>query len=123
MLADSLDIAVPPAYIPELMRNFRNIAEKYGAVIDTVGHIGDGNVHNNIYLVDGKMPSYYEEMKEDLYKMAIKMGGTITGEHGIGKTRRKNIPLEFNETQINLMRNIKKVFDPNNILNPETGIY
>jgi len=122
-LVDSLDIAVPPAFMPELMRNFKNIAAKHNATIDTVGHIGDGNVHNNIYLVDGEVPSYYEEMKEELYKMAIKGGGTITGEHGIGKTRRKNLPLQFNEIQINLMRGIKKLFDPNNILNPKTAIY
>lgn len=122
-LADTLDIAVPPAFIPELMRNFKNIAAKYDATIDTVGHIGDGNVHNNIYLVDGKLPSYYEEMKEELYKMAIKGGGTITGEHGIGKTRIKNFPLKFDNVQINLMREIKKLFDPNNILNPKTAIY
>lgn len=123
ILADSLDIAVPPAYIPELMKNFRKIAQKYDAKIDTVGHIGDGNVHNNIYLVDGEVPEYYEEMKEDLYRMAIKGGGTITGEHGIGKTRRKNMPMQFDDIQINLMRGIKKLFDPNNILNPETAIY
>ncbi|HAS91490.1 MAG TPA: FAD-binding oxidoreductase [Clostridiales bacterium] len=123
ILADSLDISVPPAFMPELMRNFRNIGAKYNAVIDTVGHIGDGNVHNNIYLIDGKLPSYYEEMKEELYKMAVAVGGTITGEHGIGKTRRKNLPLQFNDIQISLMRGIKKLFDPNNILNPKTGIY
>lgn len=123
ILVDSLDIAVPPAFMPELMRNFKQIGEKYNATIDTVGHIGDGNVHNNIYLIDGKVPPYYEAMKEELYKMAIAGGGTITGEHGIGKTRRKNLPLQFSEVQINLMRGIKKLFDPNNILNPKTAIY
>ena len=84
-------------HLCRLMRNFRNIGAKYNAVIDTVGHIGDGNVHNNIYLIDGKLPLYYEEMKEELYKMAVAVGGTITGEHGIGKTRRKNLPLQFND--------------------------
>lgn len=123
ILVDSLDIAVPPAFMPELMRNFKQIGEKFNATIDTVGHIGDGNVHNNIYLIDGKVPPYYEAMKEELYKMAIAGGGTITGEHGIGKTRRKNLPLQFSEVQINLMRGIKKLFDPNNILNPKTAIY
>lgn len=122
-LVDSLDISVPPGFMPELMKNFKSIGDKYNAVIDTVGHIGDGNVHNNIYLVDGEVPPYYEEMKEELYRMAIDGGGTITGEHGIGKTRRKNFPLQFDEVQINLMRGIKKLFDPNNILNPDTGIY
>ncbi len=122
-LVDSLDIAVPPAYVPRLMKDLNVIAQKYNTRINTVGHIGDGNVHNNILLVDGKMPSYYEEMKEDMYKAAMKYGGTITGEHGAGKTRLKNLPLQFDDVQINLMRGIKKLFDPNNILNPGTAIY
>lgn len=122
-MVDTLDIAVPPADMPKLMKGFTNIAEKFGATIDSVGHIGDGNVHNNIYMVDGKIPPYYEEMKEELYKLAVEMGGTITGEHGVGKTRIKNLPLQLTETQIALMRGIKTLFDPNNILNPDTAIY
>ncbi len=122
-LVDSMDIAVPPAYMPDLMKGFNEIAGEYGATIDTVGHIGDGNVHNNIYLVDGEVPVYYEEMKEKLYRLAVKLGGTITGEHGIGKIRRKSLPIQYDDVMINLMRGIKKLFDPNNILNPETGIY
>ncbi|WP_330634524.1 FAD-binding oxidoreductase [Anaerovorax sp. IOR16] len=122
-ILDSMDITVPPAQMPALMHGFSSIAEKYHASIDTVGHIGDGNVHNNIYLVDGEIPPYYEEMKEELYKLAIQLGGSITGEHGIGKIRRKNLPLQFDEIQINLMRGVKELFDPNNILNPRTAIY
>ncbi|WP_130864103.1 FAD-binding oxidoreductase [Bacilliculturomica massiliensis] len=121
-LADTLDITVPPASIPGLMKGFNSIAGKYGAVFDTVGHVGDGNVHNNIYLVNDEIPVYYEEMKAELYALAIGMGGTITGEHGIGKTRRRNLAVQLDETQVDLMRGIKKLFDPNNILNPETAI-
>lgn len=123
IMVDSMDIAVPPASMPELMKGFEDIAAKYGAVIDTVGHIGDGNVHNNIYMVDGKIPDYYEEMKAQLYTLAVSLGGTITAEHGIGKTRRHNMPIQFSDVQIRLMRGIKELFDPNGILNPETAIY
>lgn len=122
-LVDTLDIAVPPADMPRLMKGFTNIAEKYDAMIDSVGHVGDGNVHNNIYMVNGEVPFYYEDMKDELYRLAVRMGGTITGEHGIGKIRRKNIPLQLSQTQIDLMRGIKDLFDPNHILNPDTAIY
>lgn len=123
LLVDTMDISVPPAQMPELMRGFSRIGDSYGATIDTVGHIGDGNVHNNIYLVDGQVPSYYEAMREDVYRLAVELGGTITGEHGIGKIRREFLPIQFNSVQIALMRGIKKLFDPKDILNPGTGIY
>lgn len=121
-LVDTLDITVPPAMIPELMKGFDQIARKYGATFDTVGHVGDGNVHNNIYAERGKVPEYYDQMKQELYQLAIEMGGTITGEHGIGKIRRKSLTIQLNESEIRLMRGIKDLFDPNHILNTDTGI-
>lgn len=121
-LVDTLDITVPPAEIPALMRGFNQIAAKYGVIFDTVGHVGDGNVHNNIYAENHKIPDYYEEMKDELYQMAISMGGTITGEHGIGKIRRGNLHLQLDQAQISLMQGIKNLFDPNHILNIDTGI-
>ncbi|MDO4719027.1 MAG: FAD-binding oxidoreductase [Peptostreptococcaceae bacterium] len=121
-IMDTLDITVPPAFIPELMEEFGKIAAKHGALINTVGHIGDGNVHNNIYLVDGKVPEYYEEMREELFAFAVKNGGTITGEHGIGKTRKSSMKLQFSKVELELMRKIKEVFDPKGILNPGTAI-
>ncbi len=121
-LVDTLDITVPPALIPELMRGFNQVAEKYGVVFDTVGHVGDGNVHNNIYSNRNGIPEHYEEMKTELYQLGLNLGGTITGEHGIGKIRRKNLSLQLDETQIALMRGIKNLFDPNHILNTDTAI-
>ena len=121
-LVDTLDITVPPAMIPELMKGFNQIAGKYGAIFDTVGHVGDGNVHNNIYAERGKIPACYDEMKEELYQLGIDLGGTITGEHGIGKIRRESLKAQLDETQIRLMRGIKDLFDPNHILNVDTGI-
>ena len=105
-----------------LMRGMNQIAEKYGILFDTVGHVGDGNVHNNIYAVRNEIPNHYEEMKEEMYQLGLQLGGTITGEHGIGKIRRKNLPLQLDDTQISLMRGIKKLFDPNQILNMDSAI-
>ncbi|SHK18554.1 FAD-binding oxidoreductase [Paramaledivibacter caminithermalis] len=122
-LADSLDITVPPAYTPDLMNDLMDIAEKYNTKITSVGHIGDGNLHNNILLVDGKLPLYYEQMKEDMYKAARKYGGTITGEHGVGKTRMDSLITHLEPKKLDIMRGIKQVFDPNNILNPNTIFY
>ena len=121
-LVDTLDITVPPALVPELMRGFNQVAEKYGVLFDTVGHVGDGNVHNNIYSYKNTIPEHYEEMKTELYQLGLQLGGSITGEHGIGKLRRKNLHLQLDETQTALMRGIKDLFDPNHILNMDTAI-
>lgn len=121
-IMDTLDIAVPVAAMPKLMDEFEKIAGKYNAKINTVGHIGDGNVHNNIYLVDGKVPTYYEAMKEELFKFAVSIGGTITAEHGIGKSRRNSLKIQFTREQLHLMCKIKDAFDPNHIMNPGTAI-
>ncbi|WP_206458164.1 FAD-binding oxidoreductase [Anaerovorax sp. IOR16] len=123
LLVDSLDISVPPAEIPNLMKHFNHIARKYNAIIDTVGHVGDGNVHNNIYLKNGEVPEYYEDMKVELYQIAISIGGSITGEHGIGKIRNKNLKMQLSKEEIELMRGLKQLFDPKGIMNPDTAIY
>jgi len=68
--------------------------------------------------VNGEIPSYFEEIKEEIYKEAINLGGVITAEHGVGRNRIKNLSLAFSRKEVELMRGIKKVFDPNNILNP-----
>lgn len=121
-LVDTLDITVPPAAIPDFMRNFSRISEKYGAKINTVGHIGDGNLHNNFFSEKRKVPAYYEDMKNELYELAIEFGGTITGEHGIGKIRREGLKMLLDDAQVRIMRGIKDVFDPNHILNIDNAI-
>ena len=120
--ADALDMAVPIASIPAFMKEIFEIADKYGARTPAVGHAGDGNIHNFIMRVDGKMPPYYQEIKTDMYKAAVKHGGTITAEHGTGKTRKENIALQLTAKEIDLIKKIKRVFDPNNIMNPGTII-
>ncbi len=122
-MAETMDIAVPPAEIPRLMKVFHDITEKYNIVTDTVGHISEGNVHNNVYAEkNGDLPAHYREMRDELYRAAIDMGGTISGEHGIGKRKREELRMQLDDIQVELMRKIKRAFDPNNILNPDTAI-
>lgn len=118
--ADILDVTVPPSDLGKLMNEVDEIAEKYDAYIPAYGHVADGNLHPHIMKEGGKAPSYMEEIKDEIYEKTIELGGVITGEHGIGKTRIKNMPKALGEKQIEIIKGIKKVFDPNNILNPGT---
>lgn len=116
-IVDGLDIAVPPAFVPNLIDDLNRIAKKYGTYTVCIGHIGDGNIHNFMFLEDGKVPEYADDMRGEFYAAAIKYGGTATAEHGTGITRKKYMPLQFGEREISIMQGIKKVFDPNGILN------
>lgn len=118
--ADALDMAVPVASIADFMNDIFALAEKYGARTPSVGHAGDGNIHNFIMRENGERPSYFDELKEAMYKTAVKYGGTITAEHGIGKTRVSNLAIQLSQKEIELIKGIKKAFDPNSILNPGT---
>lgn len=121
-IADGLDMAVDPGSVTDLVRDINEIAKKYNTTSGIVGHIGDGNVHNFIMLEDGKEPPYCDAIREEMYQAAIKYGGTITAEHGTGKTRKRYMGLQFSDIEIEIMKGIKKVFDPNGILNPGTII-
>ncbi|HAI85558.1 MAG TPA: FAD-binding oxidoreductase [Firmicutes bacterium] len=121
-LADSLDIAVPPASVPALLNDLKAIAKKYNTTAPAIGHIADGNMHNYIMLENGKLPDYLDDIRNDMYMAALKYGGTITAEHGTGKTRKKHMDQQFTDREIEIMRGIKKAFDPNHILNPGTII-
>ncbi|MBS7605543.1 FAD-binding oxidoreductase [Candidatus Bathyarchaeota archaeon] len=116
-LVDILDVTVPPARLGDLMNAVDEIAAKYGIYLPVYGHAGDGNLHVHI-MRDAASMDIVEKIRHEIYMAAIKLGGTITGEHGIGKIRVKSLNLLLNEKYIELMRFIKRVFDPNNILNP-----
>lgn len=115
------DITVPRSKLPILLEGISEISKKYGFKIPCFGHTGDGNVHTNIMVPDKndeeQVKKGYEAVQE-LFKLAIKLGGTLSGEHGIGLSKAPFMKLAFNEAEMDLMRNIKKAFDPNNILNP-----
>lgn len=115
---DSLDTAVPVAHIGDLLRDIDAIAKKYGTRSPRFGHVADGNFHNFILMVDGKVPDWADDMRRDIYKAALKYGGTVTAEHGTGKTRKPYMELQYTPHVLEIMRNIKRAFDPNNILNP-----
>jgi glycolate oxidase len=116
------DIVVPIAEIPKLMPFLAELQQKHDVLIPCYGHAGDGNLHATIVKkAESPMEVWNETLPNvltELYKEVFKLGGTISGEHGIGHKRKKYMPLVLGETEIELMKKIKLAFDPNNILNP-----
>ena len=115
------DLVVPRARLPELLRGIHELAGRLGVRILSFGHAGDGNVHVTA-LKDHLDATAWEvvvpQAREALYRLALSLGGTLTGEHGIGATRRAYLPLALDAAQIEVMRRIRAAFDPNGILNP-----
>ena len=120
IFVDSLDTCVPPQLAGQVIKEFHKAAAEYGTICPIMGHLGDGNFHNFIMRVDDKAPDYVDDLRKRYYEIALKHGGTVSAEHGTGKTRKKYMELQFNDFEIQLMKNIKKAFDPNWILNPGT---
>lgn len=118
-IADALDIAVPPASTADLMAAVDTIAARLGTAIPTLGHAGDGNLHPALLmdLVEGD-GSRLKEAKRAIYEAALQLGGTMTAEHGLGKVRLPELDMFLDSKRIELMKGIKRVFDPNGILNP-----
>ena len=114
------DVAVPMSRIAELLKGIKAISERYDIMIATYGHAGDGNLHPQI-LFDGHDPEEVEREKAasaDIFKLAIDLGGTLSGEHGIGLQKAPFMTLEHDAVAMDVMRSIKKILDPNSILNP-----
>lgn len=112
------DITVPRAKLPELLAQIDEVSKKYGFKIPCFGHTGDGNVHTNVMVEDLKDLDKGHEAITEIFKIAVSLEGTLSGEHGIGLAKAPFMNLAFNEAEMNLFRQIKKAFDPNNILNP-----
>ena len=114
------DVTVPMGNIADLLKGVEAIAEKYNLQIATFGHAGDGNLHPQI-LYDGYDPDEIERVEAacaDLFRLAIDLEGTLTGEHGIGLSKAPFMTLEHDSVAMDVMQTLKKTFDPNNILNP-----
>jgi len=114
------DLAVPMSKVPEMLRAISDLAKKYDLVIPTVGHAGDGNLHP-VVSFDGTQPDQVhrvEEASAELFEKVIELGGTLTGEHGIGMAKARFMGMEHDLKSMEYMRGIKRLFDPNNILNP-----
>ena len=120
-VCDALDVTVPPAAIPDMLDAIDEVSKKYGIFIPVVGHAGDGNLHPNMMWEYDKK-GILKEAKNDIYQAAIKLGGVISGEHGVGKTRLAQIEMSFDPKSRELMMGIKKLFDPNGILSPDSAI-
>jgi glycolate oxidase len=114
------DIVVPRSRIPEMVAWINDLRQHTGLTMVTFGHAGDGNIHVNIMLDkdDRQALSKAEAAVEALFRQTIALGGTLSGEHGVGITKASYLALELGGPERALMKRIKAAFDPNGILNP-----
>jgi glycolate oxidase len=116
------DVVVPTANMPKLVVSAYDIARRFDLEVLNFGHVGDGNVHVTFLKPDGMSDDVWkrslEKALEELYKITVQLEGNLTGEHGVGLKRKKYLSMFLQEKELALMRSIKRLFDPNNILNP-----
>ncbi|HBT39348.1 MAG TPA: FAD-binding oxidoreductase [Pseudothermotoga sp.] len=116
------DVVVPTAKMPKLILSSYEIARQCNLEVLNFGHVGDGNVHVTFLKPDGMNDEVWkrslEEALEELYRITVQLEGSLTGEHGVGLKRKRYLSMFLGEKEITLMRSLKKLFDPNNILNP-----
>jgi len=114
------DVTVPMSKLAELFREFEKVVAQYDLKVAMCAHAGDGNFHPLITFDsrDPEMVERVEKANDALFRMAIAMGGTITGEHGIGTMKAKYMTMEHGEIAMDVMRTIKRALDPHNIMNP-----
>ncbi|QIL77226.1 FAD-binding oxidoreductase [Hymenobacter sp. HDW8] len=115
------DTVVPRAELPTLLKGVKEIGQRYGFTSVCYGHAGDGNLHVNIIRGDLDDAMWHKGLAEpirEIFQLCVKLGGTISGEHGIGLVQKPYIGIALGEAQLNLMRGIKSVFDPHGIMNP-----
>lgn len=120
-LTKSDDVVVPRNNLPKLIKGIKDIGKQYNFNTVCFGHLGDGNLHVNILKENISEHDWETKIPEgigEIFKLTVSLGGTLSGEHGIGIAKRPYMPIAMSEVNLNLMRGIKKVFDPNGILNP-----
>ncbi|NMH98151.1 FAD-binding oxidoreductase [Pseudonocardia acidicola] len=110
-----VDVVVPRAAMPEFLRRARDIAERHGSFVAGCGHAGDGNVHLSVFETD---PQVRYRLLRELFEAGMKLGGLISGEHGVGRTKKRYFTELTDPVNLDLMRRIKHAFDPAGILNP-----
>ena len=111
------DISVPRSMLPKALKAIYALGDKYGFKIPCFGHAGDGNIHVNV-MIDISQIDEGHKCIEEIFQLVVDMGGTLSGEHGIGTSKAPFMGIAFNDEELNLFKDIKKSFDPNNILNP-----
>lgn len=115
------DTVVPRAYLPQLLKAVKEIGDNYGFKSVCYGHAGDGNLHVNIVRGNLNDEAWNITIKKgirEIFQVVKKLGGTISGEHGIGWVQKEYMDIAFSQSELNIMKQIKSVFDPNGILNP-----
>jgi len=115
------DMVVPRAALPQLVKGIKQIGNKYGFDSVCFGHAGDGNLHLNIIQGNMSDADWNDKLNEgiaEIFELTVSLGGTISGEHGIGLVQKEFMPIKYTDVHFELWRGIKKVFDKNNILNP-----
>ncbi|MGR2753769.1 FAD-binding oxidoreductase [Agromyces arachidis] len=112
------DVAVPRSKLPEMFREIARIGARHGVEIPTLAHAGDGNLHPNFVFEGDEVPERIWTAADELFRAAVRLGGTLTGEHGVGVLKRRWLADELGDASVDLQRRIKAVFDPAGILNP-----
>jgi len=112
------DVAVPRSQLPAMFAAITEIEKKYDCVIPTVAHAGDGNLHPNFIFDGDEVPTGVWDAADELFVACLSLGGTLTGEHGVGMLKRRWLRDELGDDQVDLQRELKRVFDPTGILNP-----
>lgn len=117
------DVVVPVSRIPELVESLQNLSEESGITIVNFGHAGNGNIHVNLLLDpdDPQQLTAGEHCLKSLFDLVLNLGGTLSGEHGIGIVKRQFVDREIDSASLDLMRAIKRQFDPHQILSPGVG--
>jgi glycolate oxidase len=114
------DAVVPRSKLPEIMKELQAIGARHRVVIANVFHAGDGNLHPLI-CYDDRAPGELERAKqanEDLLRACLRLGGSVTGEHGVGLDKSQSLPLQFADADLNFMARLRRAFDPDSIMNP-----
>ena len=111
------DISVPRSMLAEALKKIYELGAKYDFKVPCFGHAGDGNIHVNV-MIDISQLDEGHKCIEEIFQMVVDLGGTLSGEHGIGTSKAPFMDIAFNNEEMQLFKDIKKAFDPNNILNP-----
>ncbi|MBL8183025.1 MAG: hypothetical protein JNL64_15610, partial [Blastocatellia bacterium] len=114
------DVVVPRSKVPELVAGVERIGKRHNTFVANFGHAGDGNIHVN-FVVDREDADAIVRARKcvsETFKLSVELGGTISGEHGIGYVKSQYLDYAIDKPTLEVMKGIKKVFDPNGILNP-----
>jgi glycolate oxidase len=117
-MLDIADVVVPRSQIAEFVEKVKEISRKYAIPVIAYGHAGDGNVHLHPLSQGADKDAHVKELLAEIYKVGISLGGTISGEHGLGSEKKDYLPLAATREKLDLMRRLKLAFDPNQIMNP-----